>query len=351
MKKLLIIIDGMDDESLLALGGRTPREVAFMPGLDFMMANGHNSMMSTIPYGNTPSSETAILNILGNHVEPGFSGRSWLEAIGIGVNVSSDDLCMRCNLIKIEDDIIVSHGREEITEQEVLEIIQQLNIVFGNNLISFHYGKGYRNLMILKDCKNDVIADPVHELIGSDMSNLFVKSSDTALQDLLNSIIFRSRDMLSGFGNCVNGISLWSPGRKPSSEFIQLKGAVVAGTNLIKGIGIVCGMKIIDVEGATGDCNTDYFGKYMAAIKALEDNDFVLLHIEAADEASHQKDPKRKVKILEEIDKNIISPILKYGRDLEIVVQPDHATSSVTGRHLDKPVEVTTYIMKRVNES
>ncbi len=196
MKKLLIIIDGMDDESLLALGGRTPREVAFMPGLDFMMANGHNSMMSTIPYGNTPSSETAILNILGNHVEPGFSGRSWLEAIGIGVNVSSDDLCMRCNLIKIEDDIIVSHGREEITEQEVLEIIQQLNIVL-----------------------------------------------------------------------------------------------------------------------------------------------------------SHQKDPKRKVKILEEIDKNIISPILKYGRDLEIVVQPDHATSSVTGRHLDKPVEVTTYIMKRVNES
>ncbi|MDE7345503.1 MAG: hypothetical protein K2N48_02045 [Muribaculaceae bacterium] len=351
MKKLLIIIDGMDDEPSAVLGGRTPRESAFMPGLDIMRNKGRTRMMTTVPYGNTPSSETAILNILGNDVEPAFSGRSWLEAIGSGVEVSPGDLCLRCNLIRTEDNVIVSHCCENLLDEEAKEIIERLNGFLDSERISFHFGKGYRNMLVIKDCRADVIADPVHELIGCDVSALDMKSKDPDLKDLLNSIMHRSREILYKSGKRVNGIALWAPGRKPSMKFNQLRGAVVAGTNLVKGIGKVCGMRIIDVIGATGDRNTDYSGKCEAALAALEDNDFVLLHIEAADEASHRRDPWLKVEILEEIDRQIISPILKCGRELEIVVQSDHATSSVTGRHLDQPVEVITYVLTIANES
>ena len=351
MKKILIIIDGMDDEPSAVLGCRTPREIAFMPGLDFMRNNGRTRMMTTVPYGNTPSSETAILNILGNDVETAFSGRSWLEAIGSGIEVSADDLCLRCNLIRTEDDVIVSHCGEMLLEEEAKDIIARLNSVFGSESVTFHSGKGYRNMLVIKNCRADVIAYPVHELIGCDVSALDMKSKDPDLKNLLNSIIRRSREILSKSGKRVNGIALWAPGRKPAMKFNQVQGSVVAGTNLVKGIGKACGMMIIDVAGATGDLNTDYSGKCEASLAALEYNEFVLLHIEAADEASHLRNPRLKVEILEKIDRNIISPILKCGMDLEVVVQADHATSSVTGRHLDQPVEVTTYELTTVNES
>ena len=347
MKKLLIIIDGMDDEPSYELGGRTPVEVAAMPALDYMKDKGSVCKMSTVPYGNAPSSETAILNILGNHVVPGFSGRAWLEAVGAGVDVSPGDLCMRCNLIRIEDGVIASNCSRGLAAEEAKDIIEMLGRNFGSDKVSFHYGCGYRNLLVIKDCEADVMADPVNDLVGCDVSGLAVGSNDPDLMYLLNSIIFRSREILSGCGKEVNAIALWAAGRKPSMSFIRRPGAVIAGTNLVKGIGKVCGMRIIDVAGATGDRNTDYSGKCRAALAALQDNEFVLLHIEAADEASHQRDPKQKVEILEKVDRQIISPILKCGGDLEIVVQSDHATSSVTGRHLDRPVEVTTYYNER----
>ena len=345
MKKLLIIIDGMEDEPCASLGGKTPKEVAYMPGLEFMRLKGHIHMMKTIPQGNIPSSDTAILNILGNHVEPGFSGRTWLEAIGSGIDVSPRDLCIRCNLIRTENHVIASHCSETLTEEVAKGIIELLNRCFGSDKVSFHYGLGYRNLLVIKDCIAEVKANPVHEMIGSDVSALAVRSNDTDLQDLLNSIIFRSMDILSEACGEVNGIALWAPGHIPSAEFIQRCGAVVAGTNLVKGIGKACGLKVIDVMGATGDGNTNYSGKLKAVLEAFEDNEFVLLHIEAPDEASHQRKAALKIQVLEKIDRFIIAPLLKYGKDLEIVVQSDHATSSVTGRHLDKSVEVITYVM------
>lgn len=350
MKKLLIIIDGMDDEPSVVLGGRTPRSVAFMPGIDFMRENGCVRMMNTIPFGNRPSSETAILNILGNHVESGFSGRSWLEAIGAGIEVASSDLCMRCNLIRVKDNTIISHCCEDLSEDEAKKIIDLLNRNFGNDNISFHYGCGYKNLLIIKDCVADVEAVPVHELLGSDVSALKVISEDKDLQNLLSHIICGSRELLSDLSTGVNAIALWSPGRKPTMSFKPLRGTVVAGTNLVKGIGRASGMMIADVAGATGDCHTDYSGKYEAALAALERDEFVMLHIEAADEASHQRNPRLKVDILENIDRFIISPLLKNDMELEITVQSDHATSSVTGHHLDLPVEVITYVNIKENE-
>ena len=346
MKKLLIIIDGMEDEPCASLGGKTPKEVAYMPGLEFMRLNGHTHMMYTIPQGNIPSSDTAILNILGNDVESGFSGRSWLEAIGSGIEVSPRDLCMRCNLIRTENQVIASHCSETLIEGGAKGIIELLNRCFGSDKVSFHYGCGYRNLLVINDCIADVNATPVHELAGCEVSALAVRSNDSDLQELLNSIIFRSRDILSESCGEVNGIALWAAGRMPSAKFTQRCGAVVAGTNLVKGIGKACGLKVIDVIGATGDGNTNYSGKLKATLESLEDNEFVLLHIEAPDEASHQRKIALKIQILEKIDRFIIAPILKYSKDLEIVVQSDHATSSVTGRHLDKPVEVITYVMR-----
>lgn len=343
MKRLLIIIDGMDDEPVLAFGGKTPKDIASMPGLEYMRKNGISQMMSTIPDGNIPSSESAILNILGCQVMPGFSGRTWLEALGAGVEVAPEDLCIRCNLIRIENNLIFSHCGDGIGDEEAEKIIELLNSNFRNDKVSFHHGKGFRNLLIIKNCRSEVEASPVHELIGCDAMALAVRSKDKALQEMLNDIICRSREILTSCSARANAIALWAPGRRPPTHFAFRSGAVVAGINLVKGIGKVCGMQVINVIGATGDNHTDYSGKYMATLKALKEYDFVMLHIEAADEASHQKNAVQKIAILEDVDRFILSPLLTCGLDLEVTVQSDHATSSTTGRHLDNPVEVITY--------
>ena len=346
MKRLLIIIDGMDDEPAIALGGKTPKEIASMPGLEFMRNNGVSRMLSTIPEGNIPSSETAILNILGNHVMPDFSGRTWLEALGAGVKVAPEDLCIRCNLISVEDNRILSHCGVGICDEDASRIIDLLNLNFSNGKLRFYHGNGFRNLLIVKNCSSDFKVTPVHELVGSDVAELSVRSEDKQLKDMLNGIISRSRQILASYCAGANAIALWASGHSPAMQFVSRSGAVVAGINLVKGIGKACGMDVIDVAGATGDYHTDYSGKYIAALKALEKYDFVMLHVEAADEASHQRDAQQKIKILEDVDRFILSPLLKCGFDMEITVQSDHATSSASGQHLDSPVEVITYFNK-----
>lgn len=343
MKKLLVLLDGMDDEPIDSLGGYTPREAASMPGLDFMCRHGNSYLMKTIPPGNSSSTDVAVLNILGYPVSPKFSGRTWLEAIGSGVDIDQEDLCLRCNLIWIENNRIVSHSADNISDDEAKVIIDNLNDIFGSPNIRFHTGKGYRNILTIRDCDSEVMATPVHELLGSDVKALCVESTDIKLQRTLNNIITQSANLLSNMSYKANGIALWAPGRKPARPFCNIEGAVIAGVNLVKGIGKAFGMEIVKVEGVTGDCNTNFSGKLHGAIEALATHDFVILHIEAPDEASHNKNPREKVEVLETIDRQILSPLLEKNLDIEITVQADHATSSLTGKHLNSPVKVVTY--------
>lgn len=347
MKRMLIIIDGMDDEPIQALGYLTPSYFAHMPALRHMCEHGIVSRQKTIPSGCIPGTEAAVLNILGYELQSSYGSRSWFEALGAGINVNENDLCLRCNLIRHEKGFVTSHSGLNVTSRQCAQIVNDLNENFGNKEIEFYGSGDFRCLLILRDCSANVIANPTHTLVGRGVSDLLISSDNPNFTEILNGIIVDSQKVLAGYPS--NGISLWAPGR-PIHIFRKTAGAVIAGVNIMKGIGRAVGMTAIDVDGATGDDKTDYSAKLNAAIEGLGDFDFVLLHIEAPDEASHQKDSIKKVHILEEIDRKILSPLLKLHINLNITVQSDHVTSSLSGQHLDWPVEVIQYKLRKNEE-
>lgn len=345
MKRILVIIDGMDDERIEALGGLTPREAAFMPGLARMRRHGLVGQVSTIPSGNEPGTDVALLNILGYNVPESFSSRSWLEALGQGVETGSGDLWLRCNLISHSGGIVTSHCGRGVSDEEAREAVEILNAGLGAEDLTFYHGTGFRNLLVVKGCDADVSAVAPHRMPECRLEDLKVRSSDSVVADRLNGCVEGAIKLLEG--RRANGIALWSPGRAVSFDR-KTPGAVVAGVGLVKGIGRAVGMDVVEVAGATGDASTDYRAKCDAAMAALARHDFVLLHVEAADEASHSRDYRGKVRILEDIDRDIISVLLESGIDAELTVQADHGTSSLTGCHLCAPVErVTCRIVRK----
>lgn len=343
MKKLLIIIDGMDDEPIPVLGNLTPSHFAYMPALGHMREKGNVYWQRTVPSGNVPGTEVAVLNILGCDVPAGFSSRSWLEALGSGIEVEESDLCLRCNLISHSDGLLTSHCGGDVTSGQCYEIIDILNDRFGGKELEFIGSGNFRNLLIVHGTNASVRAEAPHTLLGKDISHLIVQSDDSVLGDRLNNCIIESRTILKNYP--ANGISLWSPGCPASTVKRRIDGALIAGVNIMKGIGKVLGLSVIEVDGATGDEHTDYNAKLQAAMKALETYDFVVLHIEATDEVSHRRDSMKKVQVLEGIDRELLAPLLKKKINLDVTVQSDHATSSLTGMHLDCPVEVINYSM------
>lgn len=341
MKRLLIIIDGMDDEPNPMLRNMTPAYFADMPALRYMRDNGYVCRQNTIPAGNPPGTEVAVLNILGYDVPTDFSSRSWLEALGLGIEINKDDLCLRCNLITHRNGTLTSHCGEGVTERQCHEIVDLLNTRFGNDRMEFHGNGDFRNLLVVHDAHASIKAEASHTLVGQPVSHLLIHSNDTNLGRILNLCITESRTLLKGYP--ANGISLWAPGRALHPASHKINGALIAGVNVMKGIGRYAGLSVIDVEGATGDEHTGYRAKLQAALDALKKYDFVLLHIEAPDEASHSRNCMRKVRILEDIDRKLLTPLLREASNIEVTVQSDHATSSLTGLHLDVPVEVIKY--------
>lgn len=341
MKKILLIIDGMEDEPIPALGNHVPREAAHMPALDFMRLRGQVDKVSTIPAGCIPSTDVALLGLLECKFPQSISSRSWLEALGMGIDVGDSDLCLRCNLISHDGGILTSHCGEGVSNDDAREIVDLLNNRLGSERLRFYHGTGYRNLLVVKECHAQVSARAPHELLGRPVGELRVASSDSGLAAVLNRCIDDAMRLLHGRHS--NGVALWSPGRRLSLDR-HIGGAVVAGVDLVKGIGRAVGMDVVNVVGATGNVDTDCAAKCRAALAALADHDMVLIHVEGPDEASHRLDFMEKVAMLERIDRDIITPLLKSGMDIELTVQADHGTSSLTGRHLDCMVERVTYI-------
>lgn len=332
----------MDDEPIPELGNIAPATYASMPSLSFMRTHGEVSFQQTVPNGYKASTEIALMTILGYVVGPDFHSRSWFEALGGGLAVNDKDLCLRCNLITHCNNIVESHCGHYPDNDESSGIVAQLNEQFGDEDFYFYGFGNFRNLLIIRNCGANIMAQEPHTLSGYPVDCLQVKADDYYLEKRLNRCITESRTLLRE--HIANGIAIWSPGRAISVPS-KIKGSVVAGVNVVKGIGRAVGMYIIDVPGATGDEFTDYSAKLKAALGELKKEDFVLLHIEAPDEASHERDCQKKVKILEQIDRLVLSPLLTNRTgELRITVQSDHATSSLSGKHLSNPVTVINYI-------
>lgn len=366
MKYIIVLGDGMADEPLAELGGKTPLEAAETPVMDRLARDGRVGRFVTVPAGFHPGSEVANMTVLGYDVTTSFEGRGVLEAASMGVDVPEGYMAMRCNLITVSDGKIKNHSGGHISTEEASQLIADLGKELGDDVVTFYPGVSYRHLMLIKNGDKRVTCTPPHDVPGTPFADVMVKADVAEAEptaELINSLILKSQKFLAGHPvnlkrqaegkDPANSIWPWSPGYRPlmkplSEKFPVKDGVVISAVDLIFGIGAYAGLRRIDVEGATGLYDTNYEGKAETAINALRNGaDFVFLHVEASDEAGHEGDIELKKRTIEYLDKRILSPIVEasesFGEPLAIAVLPDHPTPCRLRTHTSEPVPFLIY--------
>lgn len=361
MKHIVILGDGMADLPVERLGVKTLLQYARKPMMDQLAREGRTGRLITIPDGFPPGSEVANTAILGYDLNEVYEGRGPLEAASIGYEMADDDLALRCNIITLGDGRIITHngGNLETTDGDAL--ISYLNEHLGNERVRFITGIQYRHLLIIKGGNKHLVCAPPHDHPDDEWRPLMVKAETPEAQataDLLNELILRSQELLPKHPYNIerarkglrqaNSIWPWSGGYRPKmqtlmQQFPEIKsGSVISAVDLIRGIGHYAGLRIIEVEGATGLADTNYEGKAMAAIDALKHDDFVFVHVEASDEAGHDGDLELKLKTIEYLDQRLIAPIYRevqtWGEPVCMAVLPDHLTPVEKRIHVGQPV-------------
>lgn len=373
MKRIIILGDGMADEPIAALGGKTPLQAAHKPTIDKLAQLGRNGVFSTVPDGFKPGSEIANMTVLGYDVRTEFEGRGSLEAASIGVAIQPGEMAMRCNIICVENGNIKNHSAGHISNEEAKELIEYLQEKLGDDVFTFHNGISYRHLLVMKGGDKRINCTPPHDVPGTPVKDVMVEAlvpeaAETAR--LLNELTLKSQELLKDHPvnlkriaagkDPANSIWVWSPGYKPSMQTLAQKvgiqsGAVISAVDLIKGIGIYAGLESIEVEGATGLFDTNYEGKAQAAIEALKTNDFVFLHVEASDEAGHEGNVDLKVKTIEYLDSRIVKPIYDavsaWDEPVTIAILPDHPTPCAIKTHTNAPVPFIIYNPTQAGDS
>jgi 2,3-bisphosphoglycerate-independent phosphoglycerate mutase len=365
MKYILILGDGMADEPLSELGGKTPLQAADTPHMDAVARKGRAGLLNTIPAGYAPGSEIANLAVLGYDVAEVFEGRGSLEAASMGVDIHPGELVMRCNLICIQNGRIKNHSAGHISTPEAQTLIGFLNERLSDEKTRFYPGVSYRHLLTLKGGDKRLQCTPPHDVPGTPVAGVLIRAEAPQAQPTagdLNRLIIQSQELLENHPiniarkaagkDPANSIWPWSPGYKPqmtpmTKRYPIRSGAVISAVDLIKGIGIYAGLESIDVEGATGLYNTNYEGKARAALDALRTKDFVYLHVEASDEAGHEGNVELKVKTIEDLDKRIVKLILEetqtWDEPVTIAILPDHPTPCAIRTHTADPVPFVIY--------
>lgn len=366
MKYIVVLGDGMADEPIPELGGKTPLEAADTPVMDMLARKGRVGQLITVPEGFHPGSEIANLSVLGYNVPEVFEGRGVLEAANMGVDIKPGDMAMRCNLICISDGRIKNHSGGHISTEEAHEIIATLQHELGDDTVQFYPGVSYRHLLILKGGDKRVSCTPPHDVPGTAFTDVMVKADVPEAEVTarkLNELIMRSQKILESHPvnlrrkaegkDCANSIWPWSPGYRPSmrpmtEEFGIKSGVVISAVDLIFGIGVYAGLKPVYVEGATGLYDTNYEGKAQAAIDALRNGaDFVFLHVEASDEAGHEGDYELKKRTIEYLDNRILRPLMDAVSEMDepvaVAVLPDHPTPCRLRTHTSAPVPFLIY--------
>lgn len=385
MKHIIILGDGMADWPVESLGNKTLLQYAKTPYMDMLAKMGRCGMLKTVQDGFHPGSEVANSSILGYDQNEVYEGRGPLEAASIGVELAPDDMAIRCNIITLEHGNIVTHNGGNLQTEDAAVLIDYLNEHLATDRVKFYCGVQYRHLLVIKGGNKHVVCQPPHDHPDEPWRPLLVAPSDSPkgeseedrmtpqeTADLLNDLILRSQDLLAKHPYNVekakrgerqaNSIWPWAGGYRPhmvplTETFPQIKrGAVITAVDLIRGIGTLAGLRVIDVPGATGLADTNYEGKAQAAIEALQTDDFVYLHIEASDEAGHDGDLELKLKTIENLDSRAVKPIYEavkdWGRagtptaDLEpvaIAVLPDHPTPVAHRTHTNEPIPFLIY--------
>lgn len=366
MKYLVLLCDGMADLPVPELEGKTPMECAHKPNMETLAKIGEVGMQHPTPPGCIGGSDTGNMSVLGFDPRLYLTGRSPLEAAALGIQMAEDDAALRCNLVTLSEEepyeqkIMVDYSADEITTEEASKLIQAVSDAFSNDMLQFYPGFSYRHCLILHHAAEhiDMILTPPHNITTQKITDHLPKGDYSAL---LMDMMRRSFDILNHHPvneerrarglRPANSIWLWGqgtkPGMKPFTERHGLRGAMITAVDLLKGMANLTGMKIYEVEGATGNLDTNFSGKAEAAITAFKDGyDLVYLHLEAPDECGHRHEVEGKIEAIEKIDELVLGPVLAYLKEqgeFGVLVTPDHPTPLTTRKHSNDPVPYLIY--------
>lgn len=361
MKYLVLLGDGMSDEPVEELQGLTPLEKAHTPNMDRLVREGTVGLAHTVPAGFHPGSDVANLSVFG--YDPGvcYSGRSPIEAASMNIDLGPDDVAFRLNLVHLVPhyahlymgDFSAGH----IPTDQAHKLIAELREYLEDDQFKFYPGISYRHLMVWKGGKDKQKCTPPHDITNKcvvdylptgDGADELIHLMTQSQMVLKNHSVNRKREENGEL--TANSIWLWGQGRAPQLSNYQdlygLQGAVISAVDLIKGIGVYAGLDVIDVPGATGYIDTNYLGKAEAAIAALDEKDFVYLHVEAPDEAAHSGNLEDKIQAIEDFDLKVVGPILQgleNRHDFRVLVLPDHPTPVAKMTHTSDPVPYVLY--------
>lgn len=365
MKYVIIVGDGMADYPVESLGGRTPLMAARTPHMDWMTNQGEIGLVRTVPDGFNPGSEIANLSIFGYDPVRYFTGRGPLEAASLGVELAADDIAFRCNLITLKFQgnkvVMEDFSAGHITNEEARKVIVDLNRELATDEIRFYAGVSYRHLMVMKNGAakfsnmEKLEIPPPHDLTGKEISPFLPQMKEPVLtlmeesqRVLKNHPVNHAREA-RGFPP-ANSIWLWGQGRSPRmitlKERFGMDGYVISAVHLIRGIGILAGLEVLEVPGITGYFDTNYDGKAQYTLRGLREKDFVYVHVEAPDEAGHMGDLQLKIETIEAFDEKIVGPILEGMKVFEwykVLVLPDHPTPLSVRTHVADPVPFVIY--------
>ncbi len=373
MKYIVILGDGMGDWPLEQLGGKTPLMVANKPNINQLAAEGESGLMRTL-YDDLPTgSDIANLCVLGYNPRKYYTGRSPIEALGVNIPLDETDTVFRCNLVTLtteepfEQKTIIDHSSGKISNEEAYQLLDAVREAFETKDRVFYPGVSYRHIMIWKNINYDYTMMPPHDILeqkitdylpqgpyGPEVLAMMKKSYDILMAHPVN------QKRIAAGKNPANCIWLWGEGKKPTfdsfPERYHVHGSVITAVPLIKGLANGMQLKSIDVEGATGEYDTNYRGKAQAAIDALAAGDnFVFVHVEAPDECGHDGDIELKVKAIERIDQEVVKPIKEAmdasGEDYRILVTPDHATPIVRRSHTTDLIPFIIYDSRKKNNN
>lgn len=362
MKYIVVLGDGMADEPIPALGGKTPLDATVTPVLDELAGKGTLGTVQNVPAGMAPGSDVANLSVLGYDPAANYSGRSPLEALSVGVQMEDDDVIFRSNIVTLTESepyaqkTILDHSSGEISTADADILMDAIRAEFNNDTFRFYTGTSYRHILVWKHGRVSAL-EPPHDHLGKVIGDYLPQ--EKVLRDMME----RSFDILNNHPlnlaraaagkHKANSLWFWGAGTKPKvqnfKEKTGLTGAMISAVDLLKGIAVGAGMKVYNVPGATGSIDTNWEGKAQAAIDALlkDGCDYAYIHVEAPDEMGHQGRVEDKVKSIEYLDSRLIARVKQAmeaaGEDYRMLILPDHPTPLRIRTHTSNPVPYLLY--------
>lgn len=353
MKYILLIGDGMGDYPVEALGNRTPLQAARIPAMRRIAARGTLHNIRTVPNGLPPGSDVCNMGLLGYNAAEKYTGRAPIEAAGAQIPLNPEDVAFRCNLVTVRDGRMIDYSAGHISSEEGDLLIRDLAAALGSADRAFHPGISYRHLLIWRNGPADLTSQPPHDISNKDIAP-YLPAGER--QDEVRALMEQSKAILANHPvnqarkaagkEVATQIWLWGQGRALSlpgfQELYGLSGGVITAVDLVRGLGLLAGLEVPVVEGATGFIDTNYAGKVAAAKAIITKSDFVYVHIEAPDECGHMGDAKLKTKAIEDFDSQVVAPLWQFmeerGEPYRLILAMDHRTPVSLRGHTDEPV-------------